>query len=109
MTVWYVHRRGDGSIASAYQDAQPGYAEEALDTDTSAELRTFLTPPPIITATAFLDRLGADGPALMAQPAFAFMLVRLVGAGSVRLDDADVVAGMQGAVQAGAITSQRAA
>jgi hypothetical protein len=108
--VRYVHRRDDGSIASAHEEPQKGYAEEALDTDKSAELVAFLNPapPPIITATEFLDRLGADGPALMATP-FAFMLVRLAAAGTIRVDDQAVVAGMEGAVKAGAISSERAA
>lgn len=29
--IWYVHRRQDGSIASAHAELQPGYATEALD------------------------------------------------------------------------------
>lgn len=29
--IWYVRRREDGSIASAHQEPQPGYAEEALE------------------------------------------------------------------------------
>lgn len=37
MTVWYVHRRQDGTIASAHEEPQPGYAEEALD-DATPEL-----------------------------------------------------------------------
>lgn len=37
MTAWYVHRRADGTIASAHEEVQPGYAEEALD-DTAPEL-----------------------------------------------------------------------
>ena len=38
MTVWYVHRRDDGTIASAHGEPQPGYAEEALD-DTVSPLK----------------------------------------------------------------------
>ena len=41
MTVWYVHRREDGSIASAHEEPQPGYAEEALD-ETVPDLAFFL-------------------------------------------------------------------
>lgn len=31
--TWYVHRRGDGSIASAHREKQRGYAEERLADD----------------------------------------------------------------------------
>lgn len=44
MTSWYVHRRADGSIASAHEEPQPGYAEEALDDAASPELRALLGP-----------------------------------------------------------------
>jgi hypothetical protein len=36
-----VHRR-NGAIASAHQQIQPGYAEEELDDQTSAELQTYI-------------------------------------------------------------------
>ena len=38
MTVWYVHRRDDGEIASAHEELQPGYAEEGLDDATNPEI-----------------------------------------------------------------------
>jgi hypothetical protein len=41
MTVWYVHRRDDGTIAMAGNYPQPGYAEEALDDATNAEIVAF--------------------------------------------------------------------
>lgn len=37
MSIWYVHRRADGVIASAHEEMQPDYATEALD-DASGEL-----------------------------------------------------------------------
>ena len=40
----YVHRRTDGSIASAHQEKQPEYAVEELGDD-NAELIAFLNPP----------------------------------------------------------------
>lgn len=40
MAIWFVHRR-DGSIASAHQEMQPDYAEEALDDQTSIELQAY--------------------------------------------------------------------
>jgi hypothetical protein len=40
--IWYVHRRANDSIASAHAEIQPGYAEEALDDQTSAELQAYL-------------------------------------------------------------------
>lgn len=43
--VWHVHRT-NGAIVWAGQYAQPGYADEALDDQTSTELQAFLTPPP---------------------------------------------------------------
>lgn len=39
--IWYVHRRADKSIASAYEEKQPGYAEEALDDAKDAEMIAF--------------------------------------------------------------------
>lgn len=33
MKTWYVHRRGDGAIASVHEERQPGYATEALPDD----------------------------------------------------------------------------
>lgn len=35
--IWYVARRDDGTIASAHEEPQPGYAEEALE-DAAGEL-----------------------------------------------------------------------
>lgn len=70
MATWFVHRRGDGSIASAHGDAQPGYAEETLD-DAAGELAEWfvsaaIAPVPqeassgqIIVALAELDWLNA--------------------------------------------------
>ena len=40
--IWYVRRRDDDSISSAHQEMQPGYAEEALDDQTDADLIAFL-------------------------------------------------------------------
>ena len=39
MTIWYVHRRDDGVIASAHQEMQPDYATEALDDLTNQEIK----------------------------------------------------------------------
>lgn len=44
MTVWYVHRRRDGTIASAHQELRPGYAEEVVE-DSAPELAAILNPP----------------------------------------------------------------
>lgn len=44
MTVFYVHRRPDGSIDAAMGRIRPGYAEEPLD-DSIPELAAFLRPP----------------------------------------------------------------
>jgi len=41
MTVWYVHRRDDKTIASAHEDRQVDYAEEALDDTKDAEIIAF--------------------------------------------------------------------
>jgi len=65
-------------------------------------------PVTVLSATTFLDRLGADGPALFSSP-FGFALIRLAAAGSIDVSDPQVIGGMQAAVDAGAITSQRAA
>jgi hypothetical protein len=42
VTIWYVHRRGDNSIASAHSEPQPGYAEEALDDTVDAEMMAYI-------------------------------------------------------------------
>lgn len=50
MTIWYVHRRDDGSIAMAGEYPQPGYADEALDDATNAEIAAFFVraaSPPV--------------------------------------------------------------
>jgi hypothetical protein len=61
MSIWYVHRREDGVIASAHQDMQPDYATEALD-DASGELADWFakvnTPPPAPTPA---EKLAAAG------------------------------------------------
>ena len=44
MTIWYVHRRADGSIASAHEEPQPGYAEEAV-AETAPALQALFAPP----------------------------------------------------------------
>jgi hypothetical protein len=48
MAIWYVHRpAGPGTAISwAGQYQQPGYADETLDDQSSAELQAFLNPPP---------------------------------------------------------------
>lgn len=42
MKVWYVHRRDDGSIASAHEERQEDYATEELTEGKSGDLDTFL-------------------------------------------------------------------
>lgn len=53
MSIWYVHRREDGTIASAHEEMQKDYAEEALD-DASGELAEWFVkvnaPPPVETS-----------------------------------------------------------
>jgi hypothetical protein len=51
----YVHRRKDGSVASAHQEIQPGYAEEPIAED-SPELDVFKPKAP---EPSRLDRLLA--------------------------------------------------
>lgn len=102
---------------SEWADPPAGFVEvpgQPDDPRATWQSGAWVSPPPVttapsstITATAFLDRLGADGPALMASP-FGFALVRLAAAGTIRLDDPDVVAGMQAAVDVGAISTERA-
>lgn len=115
----------EATEAKAYVDAQGNYLghfdiENAPKDGVAATVnptngdgkwdgRAWVYPPPapLISSTAFLDRVGADGPALMTSP-FAFALVRLAAATTIKLDDPDVVAGMQAAVDAKAITQERA-
>ena len=59
MTTWYVHRRDDGSIASAHAEPQAGYAEEPVD-EASAELQAILHPvvvPQTASAGDFVSAL----------------------------------------------------
>ena len=55
MTIWYVHRNGGNAIVSANTVMQPGYATEALDDASNAEIQAYL-----ITATAVQDPSSAD-------------------------------------------------
>jgi hypothetical protein len=59
MSIWYVHRRANNSISSAHQQIQPGYAEEALDDTTSADLQAYLqgaTTKPDLSDPETLDK-----------------------------------------------------
>ena len=61
MTVWYVSRREDGTIASAHAEPVAGYAEEALD-ETVPDLALFLSAardpvPPTTTSGDFVAAL----------------------------------------------------
>lgn len=40
--IWYVHLREDGSIASAHQERQDGYAEKAVRELAGTPIATFL-------------------------------------------------------------------
>lgn len=63
MTVWYVHRRKDGSIASAHQEEQPDYATEALDDTSNAEIRAWLLSaslPAELSREQVMRQLAAD-------------------------------------------------
>jgi hypothetical protein len=67
--IWYVHRRGDGSIASAHSELRPGYAEEEV-ADTDPELATILNPPKPekpLTAEELYDMLLPDMPQIEAR------------------------------------------
>jgi hypothetical protein len=59
--IWYVARTA-GSIVAAFTYAQPGYAEEALDDASSAELQAFLAPPipQVIERSQGIRQLAAD-------------------------------------------------
>lgn len=63
MTVWYVHRRQDGSIQSAHEEPQPGYAEEWLDDATNAEIiayRAAVAPPAPIRVSSLQFKLALE-------------------------------------------------
>lgn len=63
MTVWHVHRR-KGAIVYAGQEAQPGYAEEALDDATNPELRSWLAAvrtPGVLKRKQIMMQLDAAG------------------------------------------------
>lgn len=49
--TWYVHRRDDGTVASAHRTLQTDYAEEALP-DNATEILALQAPPVPLTATA---------------------------------------------------------
>jgi hypothetical protein len=48
MTSFFVHRRADGTIASAHEEMQPGYAEEIVDL--AAPGMEIFRPPPAYIA-----------------------------------------------------------
>jgi len=53
MTVWYVHRREDGEIASAHGEPQEDYATEALDDEVDQEIINWfakIKSPPLTPA-----------------------------------------------------------
>lgn len=61
MTVWYVSRRDDGTIASAHEEPVKGYAEEALD-ESVPDLALFLDAardpvPPVAASGDFVAAL----------------------------------------------------
>lgn len=61
MTIWYVHRRDDGTIASAHGNPQTGYAEEALDDLTNSEIVEWfarVTAPVVLTPQQKLEASG---------------------------------------------------
>lgn len=61
MTTWYVHRREDGSIASAHEELQLGYAEESLEEIPGSEIATWLEAarqPPVPTPAQKLAAAG---------------------------------------------------
>ena len=63
MTVFYVHRKADGTIDAAMGRARPGYAEEVLD-DSAPELAAFLHPPepePTLTVESLAAALEKKG------------------------------------------------
>lgn len=62
MTIWYVHRREDGTIASAHGEPMEGYAEEALDDATNTEIQQWWAainaPVPELTPAEKLEKAG---------------------------------------------------
>lgn len=61
MTVWYIHRNPDKSIASAHGDHMPGYNDETLDDASNAEIKAWLAKvrtPPVVTPADKLAALG---------------------------------------------------
>lgn len=68
--VWYVHRNADGGIASAHEEPQEGYAEEAVSED-ATELRALLasarTIDPLAEKHAALDAKLAEVDAALAD------------------------------------------
>jgi hypothetical protein len=113
MSVWFVHRRDDGSISWAGQYVQPGYADEQLDDATSAELHTFLNPPlvpPKPTPREWLERLApatqlALETAALANAQVALWLRKATGAGSIDVTLAETQQGVTAMVAAGLLTA----
>lgn len=75
MTVWYIHRRENGEIASAHEELQPDYATEAFDDAKDQEIIDWFAkinaPPPPPTPAEKLAAAGltvGDLKALLAQP-----------------------------------------
>jgi hypothetical protein len=82
--IWFVHRTGGQGtpINWAGQYQQPGYADEAVDDAASAELKAFLTPPPLppqtIAAPALAQALIAKGVLLPADVTAAMTATKTV-------------------------------
>jgi hypothetical protein len=113
VTVWFVHRRGDGGIAWAGQYAQPGYADEQLDDATSAELQTYLIPavPPLPKPTPreWLERLSpttqlALEAAALSNAQVSLWLRKATGAGAIDVTLPETQQGVAAVVAAGLLT-----
>lgn len=58
MSIWYVHRRDDGSIASFHQEVQPGYAEEPVEYEPVAEQKQAAIHAVTVAAEAVRNRVA---------------------------------------------------
>lgn len=125
MTIWFIHRRDDGTIASAHEgnivDGQavspmPDYCSEALDDATDAEIQAFFAAadaaPRIITPREFRLRFtdaeqdAIDAAAMTDKDVFKWRM-RAAEAQQINLDLDETKLGLQFLVSKQLVASSR--
>lgn len=114
MTVWYVHRQG-GTISAAFTYEQPGYADEALDDASNAEIITYRASVTAVSPSQpnpydWLNRLSAAKQSAIwtsatANPVILGWLFKAVARTTINLADPVTVGGISFFVAAGILSA----